>query len=99
MQPILHNSCVWGYCQKAKRPVRDLSRKRMQEERCRTAQILAIENLMARRTGARMTSEMIKRLGEQQVDGLGFAPDVALAAKANLASGRYKVRSRDRHDA
>ncbi|MDB5787462.1 MAG: Transposase [Caballeronia mineralivorans] len=32
-----------------------------------------------------MTGEMIKRLGEEQVDGFGFAPDVALAMKANLA--------------
>jgi transposase len=32
-----------------------------------------------------MTGQMIKRLGEEQVDGFGFAPDVALAMKANLA--------------
>jgi len=67
------------------RPVRDLSRKRMQLVRCRTAQILAIENVLARQTGARMTSEMVKRLDEEQVNELGFAPDVALAMKANLA--------------
>jgi transposase len=75
-----------GYIYPAEeRPVRDLARKRMQLVRCRTAQILAIENLMARQTGSRMTSEMIKRLDEGQVDGLGFSPDVALAMKANLA--------------
>jgi transposase len=67
------------------RPVRDLSRKRMQLVRCRTAQILAIENVLARQTGARMTSEMVKHLDEEQVNELGFAPDVALAMKANLA--------------
>ncbi|MEA3098814.1 IS110 family transposase [Caballeronia mineralivorans] len=51
-----------GYIYPAEeRPVRDLSRKRMQLVRCRTSQILAIENLMARQTGSRMTSEMIKR--------------------------------------
>lgn len=32
-----------------------------------------------------MTSELVKRLDDKQVDGLGFAPDVALAMKANLA--------------
>jgi transposase len=74
-----------GYIYPAEeRPVRDLARKRMQLVRCRTAQILAIENLMARQTGSRMTGEMIKRLDEGQVDGLGFSPDVALAMKANL---------------
>jgi transposase len=67
------------------RQVRDLSRKRMQLVRCCTAQILAIENVLARQTGGRMTSKMIKRLGDEQVDGLGFAPDVTLAMKANLA--------------
>jgi transposase len=75
-----------GYIYPAEeRPVRDLARKRMQLVRCRTARILAIENLMARQTGSRMTGEMIKRSGEEQVDGFGFAPDVALAMKANLA--------------
>lgn len=67
------------------RQVRDLSRKRMQLVRCRTAQILAIENLLARQTGGRMASELVKRLDDEQVDGLGFAPDMALAMKANLA--------------
>jgi transposase len=75
-----------GYIYPAEeRPVRDLARKWMQLVRCRTAPILAIENLMARQTGSRMTGEMIKRLDEGQVDGLGFSPDVALAMKANLA--------------
>jgi transposase len=64
---------------------RDLGRKRMQLVRCRTAQILAMENLLARQTGGRMSSNQIKRLTSEQIDGLGLAPDVALALKANLA--------------
>jgi len=64
---------------------RDLGRKRMQLVRCRTAQILAMENLLARQTGGRMSSKQIKRLTNEQIDRLGFAPDVALAFKANLA--------------
>jgi transposase len=64
---------------------RDLARKRMQLVRHRTAQILAIENILARQTGGRMSSRTIKRTSAEQVDGLGFAPDVALAMKANLA--------------
>ena len=39
------------------RPVRDLSRKRMQPVQCRTAQILAIENLFSRQTGGQMQGE------------------------------------------
>jgi transposase len=63
---------------------RDLGRKRMQLVRCRTAQILAMENILARQTGGHMSSRQIKRLTSEQIDGLGFAPDVALALKANL---------------
>jgi len=33
-----------------------------------------------------MTGEMIERLGEEQVDGFGFAPDVALAMMQTLQS-------------
>ena len=61
------------------RAARDLSRKRMQLVRYRTAQILSIENILARETGARMKSEAIKRLTAEQVEELGFARDVALA--------------------
>jgi transposase len=75
-----------GYIYPAQgRQVRDLSRKRMQLVQCRTAQILAIENLFSRQTGGQMPGERVKRLDEAQVSGFGFAPDVALAMQANLA--------------
>jgi len=61
------------------RQVRDLSRKRMQLVHCRTAQILSIENILARQTGGRMTSNTIKYLSDEQVDSLGFSSDVSLA--------------------
>src|SRR6202521_3258492 len=67
------------------RAARDLSRKRLQLVRYRTAQILAIENILARQTGARLSGEAVKRLTAEQVEGLGFVPDVALAVEANRA--------------
>ena len=67
------------------RGVRDLARKRMQLVRYRTAQILAIENILIRQTGARMKGEAVKRLTAEQVDTLALAPDVALAVEANRA--------------
>ncbi|HXZ47232.1 MAG TPA: IS110 family transposase [Pseudolabrys sp.] len=67
------------------RGVRDLARKRMQLVRYRTAQILAMENILIRQTGARMKGEAVKRLTAEQVDTLAFAPDVALAMEANRA--------------
>ncbi len=67
------------------RGARELARKRMQLVRCRTAQILAIESIVVRQTGARMSAEAVKRLTPEQVAGLGFMPDVALAVEANRA--------------
>ena len=67
------------------RGARDLARKRMQLVRYRTAQILAIENILIRQTGARMKGEAVKRLTAEQVDEFAFAPDVALAMEANRA--------------
>lgn len=67
------------------RAARDLGRKRLQLARCRTGQILAIENILARQTGGRMSSNEIKRLTAERVEALGFSADVTLALQANLA--------------
>jgi len=67
------------------RGARDLARKRLQLVRYRTAQILSIESILMRQTGARMKSESIKGLTAAQVEEFGFAPDVALAMEANRA--------------
>jgi transposase len=67
------------------RGARDLARKRMQLVRYRTAQILSIENILIRQTGARMKCDAVKRLTAEQIDEFGFAPDVALAMEANRA--------------
>jgi len=53
--------------------------------RTRTQQVLAVENILARTSGARASSNAIKRLSSEHVDTLGLAGDVALAAQANLA--------------
>jgi transposase len=60
------------YPREARGAPRDLSRKRMQLVRCRTAQILSIENIMARQTGGRMSSNQIKRLSAEQARGAGL---------------------------
>jgi transposase len=67
------------------RAARDLSRKRMQLVRCQTAQILSIESILVRQTGSRIKSEAVKRLTAEQVNELGFVPDVALAVESNRA--------------
>jgi transposase len=70
---------------KEQRAVRDLARKRMQLVRSRTTHILAIENITARQFGARMNSNQVKKLSDDEIDRMPLHADVALALKANLA--------------
>lgn len=65
--------------------MRDLARKRMQLVRSCTTHVLAVENIMARQLGGRMTCNQVKRLTVDAVDGLPLAADVGLAIKANVA--------------
>jgi transposase len=67
------------------RAVRDLARKRMQLVRSRTTHVLAVENIMARQLGGRMTSNQIQRLTADAIDKLPLAADVGLAIKTNVA--------------
>src|SRR4051794_24338714 len=67
------------------RVVRDLARKRMQLVQSCTTHVLAVENIMARQLGGRMTSNQIKRLTDGTIDSLSLAADVGLAIKANVA--------------
>lgn len=69
----------------AERALRDLARKRIQLVRTRTQQVLAVENILARTSGTRASSNAIKRLSSERVETLGLAGDVALAVQANLA--------------
>lgn len=69
----------------AQRAVRDLSRKRLQLTRSRTAHILAVENIVARQTGGRISGAAVKRLDEEALHELGQCPDVTLAMSANVA--------------
>ena len=70
---------------KQHRPVRDLLRKRSQMVRQRTANLLSIQNLFTRNTGAKMSANRVKRLDSKQIDELNLNSDLALAIKANLA--------------
>ena len=67
------------------RVVRDLARKRMQLVQSCTTHVLAVENIMARQLGGRMTSNQIKRLTDDTINSLPLEGDVGLAIKANVA--------------
>jgi transposase len=70
---------------KVERAARDLLRKRSQLVRQRTANVLAVQNLLARNLGYSLSGHAIKRLTDEDVDRL--LPDAyrALAVKSNLA--------------
>jgi transposase len=46
--------------------------------------VLAVENVQARETGARMTGDRVKRLDAQKVEALGLPEDVTLGMQANV---------------
>lgn len=71
---------------KEERAVRDLLRKRAQLVRCRTAQILSIQNLVSRNRGKGISTDDIRRLDEAAIDQVcdGNAAR-ALAIRSNLA--------------
>jgi len=69
----------------AQRALRDLARKRMQLVRSRTTHILAVENIVARQRGTRISANQIKRLSAEALDLMALPDDVALALKSNLA--------------
>ena len=75
-----------GYiCPREERALRDLARKRLQLNRSRTAHILAVENIVARQTGGRISGSAVKRLTVGELKKVGQLEDVTLAMSANVA--------------
>jgi transposase len=69
---------------KEDRAVRDLLRKRSQLVRQRTANLLSVQNLLARNLGQSLGANAIKRLANEEVDRLLPEAHLALAVKCNL---------------
>jgi len=70
---------------KEERAVRDLLRKRSQLVRQRTANLLSIQNLIARNTGSSISANRIRQLTPEGVERILTDRDPALAVKANLS--------------
>ncbi len=70
---------------KEERAVRDLLRKRSQLVRCRTAQILSIQNLVSRNTGSGIKTGEIRRLDDEAIRRLcGHDEFRAMSMESNL---------------
>ncbi len=75
-----------GYiCPPQERALRDLARKRLQLTRSRTSHILAVESMVARHTGGRISASAVKQLTLAEIEALGQLEDVTLAMAANAA--------------
>lgn len=71
---------------KEDRAVRDLLRKRAQLVRCRTAQVLSIQNLVSRNSGHGISMDEIRELNEEAISQACGGDSVrALAIQSNLA--------------
>ena len=71
---------------KSERGVRDLLRKRSQLVRCRTAQVLSIQNLVSRNCGHGIAMEEVRALDDLAIAKLcGDDGERALALQSNLA--------------
>ena len=77
------------------RGARDLARKRLQLVRYRTAQILSIEGILMRQTGARMNSASVKGLTAAQVEEFGFCTRCG-AGRGSQPRGEPNARTTDR---
>ena len=70
---------------KEQRPIRDLMRRRTRLVQQNTANVLSIQNMLARQLGRSLDAKRIKRLGAADLEDLLGAGAVALACAANLA--------------
>jgi transposase len=66
------------------RAVRDLARKRMRLVQERTRHVIAVENILARETGGRLSANAIKRLMPAAVETLALPEDVRLTIRADV---------------
>ena len=74
---------------KEERPVRDLLRRRLLFVGQRTSQLLSLQSAIARNLARRMSGNAIKKLNEEDAEGLFDSPYLVLTAKSNIAVIRF----------
>ena len=70
---------------KEERPVRDILRRRLLFVQQRTTQILSLQSTITRNLSLKMSVNAIKKLKEEDIQGLFDSPFLVLTAKSNLA--------------
>ncbi len=74
---------------KEERPVRDLLRKRLQLVQHKTAHILSFKNLISRNLGLQIPSNDIRKLSEEDVDGMFKEEHLVMAGQASIATMHF----------
>ncbi len=74
---------------KQERPVRDLLRKRMMLVKHRTSHMLSFQSFVTRTFGIKISANEIKKLQEEDVEGLFSEKHLILAGQANIGVIRY----------
>ena len=74
---------------KEERPVRDLLRRRIMLVQQRTSHILSFQGLMSRQTGAGMSSNLIKKLREEEIKEFLDEEHLILTGETNIAIVRF----------
>ena len=70
---------------KAERAVRDLLRKRVHVVRQHTANVLSVQNILARNTGSRFSGKRLQEFTAQELQGLLVEETQVLAVTSSLA--------------
>lgn len=68
---------------KEERAIRDLMRKRARLVQQRTSNVLSIKNIVARNTGMLMAAKAIKRLKDEEIEGMFADPYIGLSLKTS----------------
>jgi len=74
---------------KKERPVRDLLRRRLLFVRHRTSHILSLQSMITRNLGLNMSGNAIKKLKEEEVEGMLDSSNLIFMAKNNIAAIQF----------
>ena len=74
---------------KEQRPLRDLARKRLKFVQERTTHILSFKSMVSRNTGISIPSNEIKKMTEEDVEGLVKGKHLVMLGQANIGAMRF----------
>jgi transposase len=74
---------------KDERPIRDLLRRRLLFVRHRTSHILSLQSMITRNLGLNMSGNAIKKLKEEEVEGMLDSSNLVFMAKNNIAAIQF----------